>query len=322
MGGCRKGVMGMSPGTAIRCVLRSVLISVVVAMLAFGSSAGAAEEIRRNQVELRDSYRVHLDAVRNSSFGLPLVVESSERGDKAHVDVYGILDQPFSDASDVLKLPANWCDILSISPNVKACVYRKQRNDWLLNFYVGRKVYKEPEDARRVVSRFRLAAQRPDYLDIVLAADTGPYGTSNYRMRFEAIPATGGKTFVHVSFGYGESAALRAVEKVYFATLGRDKTGFTVEERDKDGKPVYVGGRRGAIERNTVRYYFAILSYIKMKRFPAEQRFSRSAGEWYDLTSRFRKLDFGLDRKEYLDIKARERRNQLALQQRMDAGLE
>jgi len=111
-------------------------------------------------------------------------------------------------------------------------------------------------------------------------------------------------------------------EKAYYATLGRNRKGFTVIGTDEDGKPVLVGGRRGAIERNTVRSYFAIRSFINMLRFPAEHRFRSSIGEWYDLTSRYRQLDFGLDRKEYLDIKTRERKNQLTLQQRIGTGSE
>lgn len=302
--------------------LKSFLFLVAAVMLYPAGSAPAVEEIRRNEAILQDTYRAHLAALSKSGFGLPILVESLERDDRAHVDVYGIFNSPFDGVADALKTPANWCDIVSISPNVKACTYGKQGGDRLLTIYVGRKLYKAPEDARRVVSRFRVAEQRQGYLDIMLAADSGPFGTRNYRMRLRAVPIAGGKTFVHVSFEYGESAALRLAEKAYYATLGRDKTGFTVIGTDDNGTPIHVGGRRGAIERNTVRYYFAIQAYVKMLRYPVEQRFSRSAGEWYDLTSRYRNLHFDQDRKGYLDIKARERRNQLALQQRLGAGLQ
>lgn len=303
-------------------ILLQFLLFAVVAVIASVGPARAVEELRRGEVALLDSYRGHMAALQKSSFGLPILVESFEQGDRAHVDVYGIFNYPFHSVADVLKVPANWCDIVSISPNVKACTYRKEGGDWLLTIYVGRKAYKSPEDARQVASRFRLAEQRDGYLDIVLDADSGPYGTRNYRMRFKAVPVAGGRTFVHVSFAYSESAALRLAERAYFSTLGRDKVGFTVTGTDENGKPVHVGGRRGAIERNTVRYYFAIQSFLGMLRLPAEQRFSRSIGEWYDLTSRYRNLYFGVDRKDYLATKARERKNQLALQQRIGAGPE
>lgn len=306
----------------IKKLSKFFLFTFVATILLSAGSAPAVEEVRRDEVMLHDTYRVHMAALRKSGFGLPVLVESLERDDRAHVDVYGIFNYPFDSVADALKVPANWCDIVSISPNVKACTHREQGGDRLLTIYVGRRVYKTPEDSRQVVSRFRTVEQRQGYLDIMLAADSGPFGTRNYRMRLRAVPIAGGRTFVHVSFEYSESAALRMAEKAYFATLGRDKVGFTVTGTDDNGKPVHVGGRRGAIERNTVRYYFAIQSFLKMLRYPAEQRFSMSIGEWYDLTARYRNLDFGMDKKDYLTIKARERKNQLALQQRIGTRFE
>lgn len=312
----------MNQTSMIQKLSKFFLVTFVAAILLSAGSAPVAEVIQRGEVMLHDTYRVHLAALGKSGFGLPVLVESLERDDRAHVDVYGIFNYPFDSVADALKVPAHWCDIVSISPNVKACTHREQGGDRLLTMYVGRRTYKTPEDSRQVVSRFRIAEQRDGYLDIMLTADSGPYGTRNYRMRFKAVPVAGGRTFVHVSFAYSESAALRMAEKAYFATLGRDKVGFTVTGTDENGKPVHVGGRRGAIERNTVRYYFAIQSFLKMLRLPAEQRFTRSIGEWYDLTARYRNLDFGMDKKDYLTIKARERKNQLALQQRIGTGLQ
>lgn len=295
---------------------------VVAAVFVSTGPASAVDRPRSGEEILLDTYRGNLAGLRKSSFGLPLLMESFERGDRAHVDVYGIFGYPFDSVAAALRVPTNWCDIVSISPNVKACTHREQGGDRLLTIYVGRKEYKTPEDSRQVVSRFRIAEQREGYLDIMLAADSGPFGTRNYRMRFRAVPIAGERTFVHVSFEYSGSAALRLAERAYFATLGRDKVGFTVTGTDENGRPVHVGGRRGAIERNTVRYYFAIQSFLKMLRYPAEQRFSRSIGEWYDLSARYRNLDVDLDKKDYLEHKTRERKNQLALQQRIRAGLE
>jgi hypothetical protein len=300
-----------------RVLLHFLLCVVTAAVFTSIGTAPAAGSVQRGEDILLESYHSNLAAMHKSSFGLPLLVTSYEKKDRSHVDVYGIFDYPFGSVADTLKIPANWCDIIGISPNVKACTYGKQVSDGLLNIYVGRKGYRSPEDARRVISRFKVAEQRPGYLNILLAADTGPYGTRNYRMEVEAVPVAAGKTFIHVSFEYSDSAALRMVEKAYYATLGHNKTGFTVIGTDDDGKPVLVGGRRGAIERNTVRYYLAIRSFLTVQRLPAEQRFSRVIGDWYDLVSRYRQLDVGLDRQEYLDTKARERKNQQTLQQRI-----
>jgi len=43
--------------------------------------------------------------------------------------------------------------------------------------------------------------------------------------------------------------------------------------------------------------------------------------QWFDLTSRFRRQLFDLDKQEYLTSKIAERKNQVALQRRIGAGL-
>lgn len=118
------------------------------------------------------------------------------------------------------------------------------------------------------------------------------------------------------------SSSLRLAEKIYFATLGRAKVGFTVTGKDGDGNPVYIGGRRGAIERNAVRYYFAIQSFIDTLRYPEKDRFNARTSQWYDLTGRYRKQLYEMDKKDYLGFKTEERRNQMLLQQQIAMNLQ
>jgi hypothetical protein len=141
-------------------------------------------------------------------------------------------------------------------------------------------------------------------------------------MRFEAVPLDGGRTFVHVSYEYNGSVALRLAEKVYFATLGLGKVGFTVTGTDSEGNPIYIGGARGAVERNAVRYYFAIQSVMNTLRYPEKSRFSMRISEWYDLTSRYRKQLFDLDKNDYLAFKTKEHKNQVTLQLSIGTGLQ
>jgi hypothetical protein len=133
-------------------------------------------------------------------------------------------------------------------------------------------------------------------------------------MRFEAIPLDGGKTFVHVGYAYSDSPALRLAAKVYFATIGGGKVGFTVTGTDSSGKPVYIGGPRGAIERNAVRYYFAIQAYMNTLRHAEKDRFSMRISEWYDLANRYREQLFELEKSDYLEFKTKERMQQVILQ--------
>jgi hypothetical protein len=297
------------------------LLVVFTAILLSAGSASAAETLRQSDDGLFDTYQRILVRLERNSFGFPLYLESFERDDKVHVDVYGIFNHPFSSVVNALKVPENWCDIVSLPPNVKACTYRELTGARLLTFYLGRKVYEPPEDTRQVMYRYRSINQRQGYLDIILTADTGPFGTKDHKMRFKALPLEGGRTFVHVSYAYSDSVALSLAEKVYFATLGRDKVGFTVTGTDGNGKPAYIGGPRGALERNAVRYYFAIQSFMDTLRYPEEHRFSMRISKWYDLTSRYKKQLFDLDKKDYLTFKAKEHKNQVTLQRRIETGL-
>jgi hypothetical protein len=298
----------------LKRITKLLLIAVAAAILVSSGSASATVKSLQDEKLLLDSYGRNLARLKSNSFGLPLVVESVERGDRVHVDVYGIFDYPFAGVADSLSVPANWCDIVSLHPNVKACTYRGIQGAWLLTFYPGSKEYQSPEEKRRVRYQYRVVARQQNYLDIILSADEGPFGTKNHRMRFEALPFDGGKTFVHVSYAYSDSAALRLATRIYFATLGRGKVGFTVTGTGRNGNPLYIGGPRGALERSAVRYYFAIQSFMNTLRYSDESRFNMRISEWHDRTARFRKQLFDLDKKEYLRFKTAEHKNQVALQ--------
>lgn len=297
------------------------LLIAATIILAAGS-ASAIESPQQGAEILLETYHRNMARLEKSSSGPPLLVESFERDDTVHVDVYGIFDYPFSSVADALKVPANWCDIVSLHPNIKACTNRELAGACLLTFYLGKKTYQPPEDTRQVKFHYRNVVQQQGYLDITLNADAGPYGTRDHRMRFEAIPLDVGKTFVHVSYAYSDSAALRLVIKIYFATLGRDKVGFTVIGTDRNSKPIYIGGPRGAVERTAVRFYFAIQSFMNTLRYPEESRFSMRINEWYSLTSRYGKQLFDLDKKDYLASKTKERATQVILQRQIDTCLQ
>jgi hypothetical protein len=297
------------------------LVMSVAALLFADAAAAAGAKSPQGDEALLDTYRRNKTRLTNS-FGMPLFLDSFEQGDRVNVDVYGIFDYPFSSVASMLKIPANWCDIVSLHQNVKACTYRESADAWLLTFYVGRKVYQAPAAARQVTYRYRVITQEQGYLDIVLTADEGPFGTRDHSMRFEALTLDGGRTFVHVSYAYVDSAALRLAAKAYFSTFGRNKAGFTVSGTDKNGKAVYIGGPRGSIERNAARYYFAIQSYMSTLRYAEENRFNMRISEWYDLTNRYRRQLFELEKADYLAAKIVEHKNQLTLQQKIGTGLQ
>lgn len=302
--------------------MRTFLRLLAVVILFSAGSVFAVEKPRLGEDLLRNVYNRQMAGLANNSFGMPLVLESFAQEDKVHVDVYGIFAYPFKSVAEVLKAPASWCDIVFLHPNVKACTYQGLPGAWRLTFYLGRKVYQPPDDTHQVIYHFRNVVQRQGYLDIVLNADAGPFGTKDHSLRFEALSLDGGRTFVHVSYAYRDTVALRLAAKGYFATLGRGKVGFTVTETDRNGKPVYIVGPRAAIERNAVRYYLAFQSFMNTLHYPAERRFSMRISNWYDLTSRYRIQLFDLDKHDYLKFKTSEHENQVLLQRSLGRGLQ
>lgn len=291
------------------------LISVVICFSAV--SVSAAGERRQGEETLLDVYHRIEAKLEKNNFSYPFYLESVDQNSRLHVDVYGIVNHPFSSVLNALKLPANWCDIASLHPDVKACIYKEPSGILQMTLYSNRKGNQTQGDTCNFSYRFRNIEQRQGYLDIVLNADEGPFGTKDHKLVLEALPLNEEKTFIHVSYAYSYGILLCVVKKIPFLTPDRNKTGFTVTGTDSSGNPVYVNGPRGAIERNAVRHYFAIQSFMDTFHYPEENRFSMRISKWYDLTDLFRKQLFEMEKADYLSFKTEEHNNQLMLQRRV-----
>jgi len=287
-------------------------------VLSWRGSVQAAEPLSSDGRVLLARYPGIKTRLEKNQFGIPLYLESREEYSSLHVDVYGIFDYPFEGVRDALRAPKNWCDINSLLINIKACTFRKVSDQWLLTLYSGRKYYQHPSDAYKLDLSFRIAAAQQEYLDIALTAKKGHLLTRDHRIRCEAAQLDKGRTFIHFSYDYSYGVLARAAIKSYYATIGRDKRGFTIIATGKKGDPVYVGGVRGSLERNAVRYYLAIQAYMDMLNIPPNQRFEKRNSRWYDLTARYPRQLYELDKGEYLANKRREHGNQLMLQ--IEAG--
>jgi hypothetical protein len=253
--------------------------------------------------------------LQKNQFAAPIYLESIESQGTQQVDMYGVFNYPFDTVRDALQSPANWCDITTLHINIKACTSSKTADQSLLTIYSGRKNYQPPADAYPLKLIFRVAAQQADYLEVTLNAADGPLRTKNHRIRLEAVPLDQGRTFVHFSYAYTHGAIANMAIKTYFATLARDKIGFSMVP-GSTGTPVFIGGVRGAVERNTVRYYLALQTYMETLRFPEAQRFEQRLSRWYDLTARYPRQLKELEKAEYLGTKRREHLNQISLQGR------
>jgi hypothetical protein len=239
-----------------------------------------------------------------NAFGRPLHLESLETGDQLHGDVQAILAYPFAEVESALEARQDWCDILILHLNVKAC--RIVRNPDVLRVYVGRKFDESASSAHKLDLAYRIATSGPSYFRLSLQADSGPFGTRDYRILVEAVPLERDRTFLHLSYAYrfGESAKMAML--AYLRTVGVEKVGFTSEGRAPDGRPVLVGGLRGAMERNVMRYYLAIDAYLSALSAPASERLEARLHEWFASTEQYPLQLHELDENAYLEMKRKE----------------
>ncbi len=290
--------------------------AIVILAMAFALAlpAGAAESASSSGKALLEKYAVIKGKLEKNQYGLPIYLESEAKGDFLQGDVYGIVNYPCDTIGDSLQLPANWCSISTLHLNIKACTFRNVDYQYQLTLYSGRKYYEPPEDAHKLEFRFRVVAKTPEYLNVALTADKGPFFTRDYRIGLEAVPLDTSRTFIHFSYSYRYGMFIRILMNTYFATAGRDKIGFSIVAPGEKGNPVYVKGVRGALERNAVRYYLALLAYLDTLKFSTDQRFDKRLNEWFILTERYPRQLYEMDRKEYLASKIKEHRNQDKLQ--------
>jgi hypothetical protein len=117
---------------------------------------------------------------------------------------------------------------------------------------------------------------------------------------------------MHLSYSYGYGFAGRLAMQGYLATAGADKVGFTVTGKDGNGQPIYIGGMRGAIERNAMRYYLAIDAYLASRRAPPDQQMEKRIQTWFDATERYSRQLHEMDRATYVAMKRGEYERQQA----------
>ncbi len=260
------------------------------------TSAGAA---------LRERFAALRSQPEANPFGMPLFLQAQETENRVQGDVYALIDLPYREARPALERIDDWCRILTLHINVKYCRPTDGNARQALTVGVAPKYEQTLSSVNWVRFAFQTAAAGDEYLQIVLRAPSGPFGTSDYRMSVELVPFEG-RSLLHLSYGYSYGVTASMAMQTYLATLGRNKVGFSVVGRQADGQPIYVNGMRGVIERNVMRYYFAFDAYLAAQRRPPPDRLLKSLQEWFDATERHPRQLREVTRNEYFDMKLRE----------------
>ena len=287
-----------------------VLALVVAANVAGGviAQTAALASTESNATALLEKHGSLADQLAHNSYGRPLFLESTESASMVSGNAYAVLDSPFNTVNTTFKNPSLWCEVMILHLNTKYCRATSDTSPSVLKVNIGKKTPQELKDSFALDFSLRLASSSPNYLSVELNAEKGPLGTSNYRIELQAIPLAGGKTFIQFRYSYGYGFAGRLAMQTYLATVGRGKLGFT--QIDQDQKSNYVGGMRGAVERNTMRYYLAIDSYLAALNQPPAQQLNARFERWFDATEKYPMQLHEIDRDSYLTMKKSEYQRQ------------
>jgi hypothetical protein len=273
------------------------------------SSSALASESRK--AELLSIYQ----SIKNKQVVLlqnqPLSIKSTVTEDRLSADIYAIKHYDFQKLATDLSKPASWCRFVTLHLNIKACTYTSAPNT-SLTFYAGRKFYEPAEDAFELRYQFKLDSLDKEYFRLNLTAKDGPMGTEDYLIRLEILKVDK-QLLLHMSLSYQTSFTSRLGTSVYLSTIGSDKVGFSQELNDK-GELNYIGGIEAIIERNVMRYFLALSTYLNR---------SDQVGmikSWYLATENYARQLHEVKEDDYFKSKQREFEQQFLMQQRIDAG--
>lgn len=259
---------------------------------------------------LRETHARLAPQLQHNPFGRPLVLKSSDASNRLTGDIYAEVDYPFALVRS-LSSADRWCDVISLHINTKDC-HVESAVGTVLSVKIGRKTAQDVDLAASVDFRYRVAALTPEYLRVSLNAKDGPMGTSDYQIELEAVALSDTSTFLHLTYSYSANFSGRLAMQSYLATLGRDKVGFTPIGKSPLGATEYVGGMRGLVERNAMRYYLAIDAYLDSLRAAPADRFERRAQRWFAATEQYARQLHEVERADYLSMKRAENRRQQA----------
>jgi hypothetical protein len=267
-----------------------VLALMVLLFIGYASPLLIAAQEDTGPSSLKQKYEEVKPQLDKNAFGRPLHLDSGDANGKMRGDVHAVLDHPFKRVSDGLTSARQWCEVLVLPFNVQKCESDGGKG---LKLYVGRKPTAPIEEATQLNFSYAVATKTADHVLVKLSAPSGPAGTKDYLITFAATPLDDKRTLVHMHYGYSTGAMSQMALKTYLSTSGADKVGFSSE----NGK--LVGGTRGVMERNTMRYFLAIDSYLNTLGQPLKARLDN----WFGATEKYAKQLREMSREEYLAIK-------------------
>lgn len=301
--------MSASAGSPTSHTLRNVALMASMLMACSlpclgGTPADGADEA----ANLREAYRQLIPRLDHNQFKRPLYLDSEESSSTLKGEVYAVMAYPFATVNgafnDPSRGPLNWCDALILHPNIKYCRTAGTGGGNTLIVNVSKKeVAEELSTTYRVQFEYDAATTGPGYLQVKLHADQGPLNTRDYRIALEAVALGDDRTFLHLTYAYSYGVIGRLAMKTYLAAFGHGKVGFTDIADPSAAQAEYIGGMRGLMERNTMRYYLAIDAYLGALSSPPDKRLEQRLTDWFDASERYPRQLHEMDRQQYMQMK-------------------
>ena len=251
---------------------------------------------------LRARYVALSEQLEHSAIQRGLYLESTDNSRAPRGDAYAVINYPFAKVAAAFATPANWCESLILHLNVQYCRAGTRDGSPQLSAALGKKTNQPLDDTHRIDLVYKVAESSADFTRIEFSSRKGPLGTGNYLIVLELNALDEQRSFMHLQYSYTQGWLTRWATSVYFSTRGRDKVGFTWIHED-DEPPHLVRGIRGALERNTMRYYLAIEAYLHTLGSPAPQRFEQSLERWFADTERFALQLHEVEQNDYITMK-------------------
>lgn len=233
------------------------------------------------------------------AFHRPITLSSRIEAGEVAATLESVLDSPLADVRAALADARRWCSVMVLHIDVKGC----SAGPGALHLAVVRRYDLPVEQATPYDFDFQLNQDSPEQFSVQLHAEHGPYGTSHYDMRFEAVPAGPLRTAVRLSYGYHQSTATAWALGFYFGTFGRGKVGFS-QEADGKGGTQPVAGVRGLLERNLMRYFLAVEAASSTPQPVTPAHYDRRLRQWYEASEHYPRQLHEVTLDTYLALKA------------------
>lgn len=257
------------------------------------ASVGNATSLLARHVELQPQLQA-------KALGEPVYLVSQDSGSRLQADLYAELPLSFAQLSGLLSTPDSLCAVMFLHLNVRACQPTQGAAGAGVVLTAGPRQAVTGGSVYTMNYGMRVEASAADYARVALTTASGPLSTSDYRIVFEVAPLDAQRSFLRFGYGYSYGTMAKMALGIYLSTAGRNKIGFTVVGTTKDGKPQFVHGERGSIERNVMRNFLALQAYTSVPGPVGQPQLDARLRAWFALSERHAPQlhEVGLD--EYL----------------------